>query len=239
MTRAESPWRPRPARGYSARPMDPDSIQVRLTAATVLDPLCLDALFPHPGRPVEVDMGCGTGRFLLARAARRPDVNYLGIDRLLGRIRKIARKAARAGADNVRLLRMDAYYTATYLIPAASIGAYHIYFPDPWPKARHHRHRLFNEPFMDALARTLRPGGVVLMATDHLPYFDEIADIVRDDRRFAPAPVALPAEEERTDFELLFMESKPIGRLAFRLRPPPAPAVAERSIPVDPAGSPA
>lgn len=214
-------------------------MQVRLTAQTVLDPVGLDALFPHPGRPVEVDMGCGKGRFLLARAARRPDVNFLGVDRLLGRIRKIARKAARAGAANVRLLRMDAYYTATYLIPDAGVRAYHIYFPDPWPKARHHRHRLFNEPFMDALARTLRPGGTVQLATDHLPYFDEIAAIVRDDRRFEPAPVALPAEEERTDFELLFMESKPIGRLAFRLREPPAAASPGRQIPIDPVTAPA
>jgi len=214
-------------------------MQVRLTSDTVLDPLRLDALFPHPGRPVEVDMGCGKGRFLLARSARRPEVNYLGVDRLLGRIRKIARKAARAGSENIRLLRMDAYYTATYLIPAASVDAYHIYFPDPWPKARHHRHRLFNGPFMDALARTLKPGGAVQLATDHLPYFDEIAGIVRDDRRFGPAPAALPAEEERTDFELLFMESKPIGRLAFRLLPPPAPATKERAIPIDPAGAPA
>jgi tRNA (guanine-N7-)-methyltransferase len=204
--------------------MEPASLLVRPTPATVMGPLPLAESFPHPGRTMEIDMGCGKGRFLLARARRRPEVNFLGIDRLLGRIRKIERRAIRTGMDNVRLLRMDAYYTATYLIPAASVATYHVFFPDPWPKTRHHRHRLFNEAFMDALARTLVPGGEVHLATDHLPYFDEIAAIVRDDPRFAPAPVEFPTDEERTDFELLFMERKPIGRLSFRLLAPGAPA---------------
>ncbi len=205
--------------------MESAGLQIRPTATTVLGPLPLAEAFPHPDRTMEIDMGCGKGRFLLARARRRPEVNFVGVDRLLGRLRKIERRAVRSDMSNVRLLRMDAYYTATYLVPAASVSAYHIFFPDPWPKTRHHRHRLFNEAFMDALARTLLPGGEVHLATDHLPYFDEIAAIVRDDRRFVPAPVQLPTDEERSDFELLFLEQKPIGRLSFRLLPPASPIV--------------
>lgn len=193
-------------------------IMLKLTAENVLDPLPLADAFPDPAHPIEIDMGCGKGRFLRARALRNPGINYLGIDRLLGRIRKIGKKAVREGLDNVRLLRMDAYYAATYLVPSASVSVYHVYFPDPWPKARHQRHRLFNEAFMDALARTLVPGGAVHLATDHLPYFDAIVRIVHDDARFVPAPVPFPTEDERTDFELLFFERKPIGRLSFRLR---------------------
>ncbi len=179
-------------------------------------------------------MGCGKGRFLLARARRCPEINFLGIDRLLGRIRKIERKAAREGLENLRLLRMDAFYTASYLIPAAGVSTMHVYFPDPWPKTRHHRHRLFNEDFMSALARILAPGASVHMATDHLPYFDEVVSIVRDDPRFCLVPAALPAETERTDFELLFMEHKPIGRLSFRLQPAAGATDPESAIPVDP-----
>ncbi len=193
-------------------------IMLKLTSENVLDPLPLADAFPNPGHPIEIDMGCGKGRFLRARARRCPGTNYLGIDRLLGRIRKIEKKAVREGLDNVRLLRMDAYYAATYLVPSACVSVYHVYFPDPWPKARHQRHRLFNEAFMDALARTLVPGGAVHLATDHLPYFDAIARIVCDDPRFVPAPVPFPTDDERTDFELLFLERKPIGRLSFRLR---------------------
>ena len=198
--------------------MPTEPISLRLTSQTVLDPLPLAQAFPHPDRPIEIDMGCGKGRFLIARAGKSPATNYLGIDRLLGRIRKIERRAGRLGLENVRLLRMDAFYAATYLVPAASVSAYHVYFPDPWPKTRHHRHRLFNEAFMDALARTLVPAGSVHLATDHLPYFQEIVGIVRGDLRFETIPVPLPPDDERTDFELLFLGTKPIGRLSFRLR---------------------
>ena len=189
---------------------------VRIALKDVLEPLPLSTCFPRPERPIEVDMGCGKGRFLLARARGCPETNHLGVDRLLGRIRKIDRKAVRAGLDNVRLLRMDAYYATTYLIPPECVRTYYIYFPDPWPKAHHQRHRLFNPAYMDALHRTLLPGGTVHMATDHLPYFAAVADIVRDDRRFELAPVFRPSDAERTDFELLFLGERPIGRCSFR-----------------------
>lgn len=191
----------------------------RIAVENVLEPLRLDGLFAHPGRPIEVDMGCGKGRFLVARAGAFRETNFLGVDRMLGRLRKIERRSARLGLDNVRLLRMDAFYATTYLIPTASVSTYYIFFPDPWPKVRHHRHRLFNAEYMNALHRTLAEGGTVHAATDHLPYFGEIASIVADDPRFELVPPFLPAEEERTDFELLFIEQKPIGRLSFRKRP--------------------
>ena len=199
-------------------PPDAPSLILRLSEREVLGPVRFGSYFERPDRPMEVDMGCGKGRFLLARAAAHPEVNFLGVDRLLGRLRKIERKARRAGLANVRLLRFDAYYAATYLIPAASVAAYYVFFPDPWPKVRHHRHRLFNEPFMDALARTLVPGGAVHAATDHMPYFHEIARILTSDPRFAPEPALLPSDDERTDFERLFHGVRPIGRCSVRLR---------------------
>ena len=198
--------------------MTPASLMVSLSGRETLGPVDFAARVERPGRPMEVDMGCGKGRFLLARAAAHPDVNFLGVDRLLGRLRKIERKAHRRGLTNVRLLRFDAYYAATYLIPAASVRTYYVFFPDPWPKVRHHRHRLFNEPFMDALVRTLAPGGGVHAATDHMPYFHEIARILTSDARFAPAPAFQPSDVERTDFERLYHGIRPIGRCSVRLR---------------------
>lgn len=182
-----------------------------------LEPFRLAELFPEPA-PFEVDVGCGKGRFLLARASAHPGTNYLGVDRLLRRIRKVDKKAARAGLNNVRLLRMDAFYAVTYLIPSASVCACHIFFPDPWPKKKHHHNRLFDRRFMDGLERTLLPGGVVNFATDHIPYFDEVRGLLEVDGRFEPVTPFVPCEEEKTDFELMFIEQKPIGRCSFRKR---------------------
>ena len=180
-----------------------------------LEPFRLADLFAAPA-PFEVDVGCGKGRFLLARAAAHPEINYLGVDRMLRRIRKVDRKAVRAGLDNVRLLRMDACYAVTWLIPSNCVSAYYVFFPDPWPKTKHHHHRLFDRRFMDALVRTLIPGGMVNFATDHLPYYDEVRGLLEADGRFEPAEAFVPCEEEKTDFELMFIGQKPIGRCSFR-----------------------
>ncbi len=188
----------------------------RLRPDNWLDPLPLQAAFPRPEAPIEADIGCGKGRFLLERARRFPEVNFLGIERLLGRLRKLDRKVVRAGLTNVRLLRMEAYYATRYLIPDGAISAYYLFFPDPWPKARHHDHRLIGAAFRDALARTLRPGGAVHVATDHLPYFEEIIGAFREDRRFEAIPAFEPTDAERTDFELRYLGHKPIGRCSFR-----------------------
>lgn len=197
-----------------------------------LHPLRLERWFPagETGpKPLEVDVGCGKGRFLLARAAAHPEINYLGIERQLVRVRRVDRQAALRGLTNIRLLRMEAYYAVTYLIPAGSVTTYYILFPDPWPKKRHHEHRLFNRMFLDSLHRTLVSGGRVHFATDHLPYFDEVVSIIRFDPRFAEIPAFEPNEEERTDFELLFLGRTRIGRYSFEKKIPARAAVGRSS----------
>jgi len=176
----------------------------------------VDSMFPHPGRPLEVDVGCGKGRFLLAHAEAHPDVNLLGVDRMLRRIRKIDRKAGRRKLENIRLLRMEAYYATTYLVPAESVTAYYIFFPDPWPKKKHHKHRLFDDRYMDALHRTLVPGGAVHFATDHLPYCEEVRGLLAADKRFSETEPYVPTENERTDFELWYIRRGEIGRCSVR-----------------------
>lgn len=180
-----------------------------------LRPMDLAGLFDQPARPVEVDVGSGKGRFLLARAAAHPDIHFLGIDRMLQRIRRVDRKALRLGLANLRLLRVDAYYAVTYLLPPASVDVFYVFFPDPWPKGRHRHHRLFHPRFNAALLRVLRPGGRLHVATDHLPYFEEIEKILRLDPGWTPLPPWRPAPEEKTDFELLYEATKPIGRASF------------------------
>lgn len=182
-----------------------------------LHPIPLERYFGNE-RPVEIDLGCGKGRFLLARARRHPDTNFLGIDRMLRRIRKVDNKAGRAGRANIRLLRIEGYYAVTYLIPAGRVAAYYILFPDPWPKKRHHDHRLFNPAFIEALHRTLVPGGRLHVATDHLPYFEEMCATLLASGRFDRAEAFVPEEEEQTDFERYYIERKSIGRASFRAK---------------------
>ena len=192
---------------------------LRIIPENYLDPIDFKQHFPHPERPLEVDIGCGKGRFLAGRSGRVPQHNFLGIERLLGRVHQSGRRCERAGRENVRIFRMEGFYAIRYLMPEAYVRAYYILFPDPWPKARHHAHRLFNPAFMDALHRTLEAGGTLHVATDHLPYFAEIDALLESDPRFERIAPFQPAEEERTDFELLFRD-KPIGRCSFRKRPP-------------------
>ena len=209
-------------------PLPPTTV---VTPATWTAALALGDMFPEP-RPLEVDVGCGKGRFLLARAGKHPGLNFLGIERLLVRVRKIDRKAVRAGLANVRLLRLEAAYTVEYLLPPACVTTYYILFPDPWPKRRHHRRRLFTPAFIDSLERTLVPGGCVHAATDHAEYFAQIRQLLAADARFEAAPTFVPEADERTDFELEFLsQGLEIGRCSFRKRqsaasaapPPPSP----------------
>lgn len=187
---------------------------VRIWPNDWLNPLPLTQYFEHPDKPLEVDVGCGKGRFLLARAQNHPEINLLGIDRMLRRIRKLDHRMVRLRLTNVRLLRMEAYYALTYLMPTEAVDTFYIFFPDPWPKKRHAEHRLFNPKFMDSLHRALKWGGRMHFATDHLPYYEAVKDLFRNDRRFREIEPFVPTEEEQTDFERWYIDRGPIGRLS-------------------------
>lgn len=166
--------------------------------------------------PLEVDVGCGKGAFLLSQAAARPEHNFLGIDRMLRRIRKLANKAERAGLENLRLLRIDAAYALSHMMPAASVSVYYVFFPDPWPKKRHHGKRFFDAAFLAAIRRSLKPGGLIHTATDHMPYFEDIENLLESDPAFRRVETFAPGREERTEFERYYVEQTQIGRASFQ-----------------------
>lgn len=195
-------------------PPVPHELSLRLWPENWLKPIPLEKVWNSKG-PRAVDLGCGKGRFLLAHAARHPEMRLLGIERKLRRIRKIDRKAVRAELRNIRLLRMEANYAMRYLIPAGWIDICYIYFPDPWPKDRHVDNRLLSSGFMDILDRTLSPQGVVHFATDHEPYFEQVCWILDKDARWFSVEPYHPHEDEVSDFELIHRVQKPIHRISF------------------------
>jgi tRNA (guanine-N7-)-methyltransferase len=146
-------------------------------------------------------------------AQRLPDKNFLGIERLLGRIRSSARKAASLG--NVRLLQMESSYAARYLLPAGSVETFYLLFPDPWPKRRHHRRRIVTQDFLTCVHTALEKNGVIYIATDHLDYFGKINEIARSTSGFAM--VKLDVELPPSGFELIFRQKgAPIHWLALQ-----------------------
>ena len=173
-------------------------------------------MFPDPTRPIEIDVGCGKGGFLLWAAGAQPATNFLGVERQLIRLRKVAKKIQDRQLTNARLLRVEAGYLVGKLIPAQSVSAYHIFFPDPWPKRRHQARRLFQPAFVLELHRTLRPGGAVNVATDDLDYFAQMQKVMGGSGRFRETAATVLPIEAQTEFEKIFLaKGRSIGRAKF------------------------
>ena len=169
--------------------------------------------------PLEIDLGCGDGTFVLEMARQFPDRNFLAVERLLGRVRRICKRASQAGLDNLRVLRLEARYTVEWLLPHASVSRLHLLFPDPWPKARHHRRRLVQGNFLHALRKALIPGGEFLFKTDHEDYFEWAREELALFGHFESLPWDEGSDElsfyPQTDFEAQWRAG---GRAVHQLR---------------------
>jgi tRNA (guanine-N7-)-methyltransferase len=164
-------------------------------------------------RPVELDLGAGDGGFALAYAAAHPEINLLAVERLLGRMRKIEKRAARAGQSNLRALRLEFGYTVKYLLPPESVSVAHILFPDPWPKRRHWPRRLVQAGFVRDLTAALRPEGELRFTTDHAAYFETAQEAVAEAGGLKRAAEWDWARDPKTDFQRTFeAEGRPIWR---------------------------
>jgi tRNA (guanine-N7-)-methyltransferase len=125
------------------------------------------------GHPVELEIGIGKGTFLTEQAKARPEVNFFGIEWANWFWRYASDRLRRNGCTNARAVRAEALFFLREHVPDASIAVLHVYFPDPWPKKRHHKRRLIQEPFMIQAKRVLAPGGRLQIVTDHKGYFEE------------------------------------------------------------------
>jgi tRNA (guanine-N7-)-methyltransferase len=186
------------------------------TLPSIVERIDLAKLFPT-AQPLEVELGSGDGSFLAEYARLHPEHNFIGVERLLGRVRKLDRKGRRAGLTNLRGVRIECSYFLEYLLPPASALALHIYFPDPWPKRKHHRHRLINDRFPLLARQALTPGGTVYLRTDDEDYFRQMIAVFASGAGFrqTETPEALAAR--LTDFERDFL-TRGVGTLRAAYR---------------------
>ena len=120
--------------------------------------------------PLEIEIGAGKGEFIIEHAAAFPEHDCLAVELSATITRVLALRCGRAGLGNLRVVRMDARTLVNLMLPDASVSAYHIYYPDPWPKERHVKHRLFTATLVASLFRTLEPGATAYIATDVRDY---------------------------------------------------------------------
>jgi len=183
---------------------------------SVVERLVLAQLFPA-SQPLEVELGCGDASLTVAYAARHPERNFLGVERLLGRLIKLDKKGRRLGLTNLRGIRIESAYLLEWLLPANSVSALHVYFPDPWPKKKHRRHRLINERFPALAHQVLQPGGKVFLRTDDADYFGQMREVFAADQRFRPIDTPAELAAVVTDFEKDFnAQGIPTLRAAYQ-----------------------
>lgn len=167
---------------------------------SILERVDLPQLFPTP-QPLHVELGCGDASFLAEFARQNPELNFIGVERLLGRVRKVDRKGRRLGLTNLRGIRIESAYFLEFLLPPHSAAAVHIYFPDPWPKKKHRRFRLINERFPVLARQALQPQGIVYLRTDDADYFEQMTAVFAADQHFRAVATPENLTAVVTDFE--------------------------------------
>ena len=182
-------------------------------------PQKIEGLFGKPG-PVEIEIGCGKGNFLVAYSEKHPQLAVLGIDaepsiaHLAGK-----RVAKRTHLPHARVLCGDAFYFFRDFLPEDCVQAFHMYFPDPWPKKRHRTRRILTPQFLAAIHRVARPDSAFYWATDFAQYHEEAMDL------FEATPWASieikeadPTAGIETNFEKKYKrEGRPIYRSVIRI----------------------
>ena len=190
---------------------------MELFPPSILEPLSLRDIF-RTDRLVEVDLGSGPGKFLVESALKFSDRNFLGIERLLGRVRKTCRVASEIGLTNLRVLRLELDYAVRYLLPENSVWRVHLNFPDPWPKRRHQTRRVVDGEFLEAIYRSLIDGGEFWIKTDHEAYFQQITRAATASDLWNPIDW-VDEGYPISDFEGQFLAKQlPIYRLRLRKR---------------------
>ena len=176
--------------------------------------------------PVEMEIGVGKGRFLLGAAAADREHDFFGLEIEAEYAAIVRVRAERAGLTNVRVERLDGKAFVHARLAAGCLAALHVYFPDPWPKKRHHKRRLVDPEWASAAARALEPGGLLRVASDHAEYWAVIDAVLSAEPLFAKlSPEEAGEWSTGTNYELKFLKSgRPIRKAVFRRVTSPASA---------------
>jgi tRNA (guanine-N7-)-methyltransferase len=167
--------------------------------------LHLDEVFCRAA-PLVLEVGFGNGETLVQQASENPDKDYIGIEVHEPGVGHCLLKARDAGIDNLRLLMHDAIEVLTSQIPLDSLSRVNLYFPDPWPKKRHHKRRIVQHDFLDLIADRLKEGGTLNIATDWAGYAEHIDEVLSRSVRFTCIERRVhdgeqPLDRPRTKFE--------------------------------------
>jgi tRNA (guanine-N7-)-methyltransferase len=163
-------------------------------------PRCIDfeAIFGRRA-PVVLEIGFGMGETTARTAAENPAVNYLGIEVHAPGVGSLLKQLDAAGLGNVRVVSHDAVEVMRDMVPPASLAGIHVFFPDPWPKKRHHKRRLVQPAFAALAASRLAPGGYIHVATDWEDYAHQVLEVLaatpglrNTAHGFAPRPPTRP-----------------------------------------------
>jgi tRNA (guanine-N7-)-methyltransferase len=198
------------------RKLDPtlDLSRHHFTLDQVPQPFDPAALFGRAA-PLEVELGSGKGLFLAAAAAARPECNFLGLEIAKKYAAHSAAKLVRRGLTNAAIVSGDGLRFFHEFLPADSVTAVHVYFPDPWWKARHKKRRVMNEPFLADVRRVLVAGGTLHFWTDVAEYFQTTLDLmVRVSPLLGPLPVPERAPDHDLDYRTHFERRKRKAGLA-------------------------
>jgi tRNA (guanine-N7-)-methyltransferase len=190
--------------------------------ASLAAPLPLAGLVPGAAS-WEVEIGFGKGRYLLRRCLESPGQGFLGIEQVAEYQQRFVQRARRLRAQNWAALRGEALYLMSAVLPRGFAAAVHVYFPDPWPKSRHHKRRLFDPETVDLVAGLLAPGGRLFFATDFLSYGEVVWDLLCRYPCWTVHRRDFPWEDgARTNYEAKYIaQGRPILRLEAAITVPP------------------
>ncbi|PYQ59733.1 MAG: tRNA (guanosine(46)-N7)-methyltransferase TrmB [Acidobacteria bacterium] len=164
--------------------------------------------------PVVLEVGSGKGRFLIASAIERPDLNFIGIEKSLHYYRVIRDRVTKRGLRNVRLINHDAFLILQKMINDNSISEIYMYFPDPWPKRREQKRRIIRPEALTEMRRVLVDGGSGIYVTDHREYFDAAAPLIAQFFR-SETRIPGPSDPPRTNYEAKYRAE---GREIYEVR---------------------
>ena len=215
-----------PRRPPKKPPADLDLSGHLLRLSDLPDRLDPSSIFVNEG-PVELEVGCGKGMFLVSATAADPTRNFLGIEVSGGYARMTAGKLAQAAVTNGAIIHGDAMHLVRSLLPDQSVAGVHVYFPDPWWKARHRKRRILNPIFLRHAARILPHNGRLHIWTDVEEYFEEAVSVTNATGLYGPSTEESPGGPEtpyRTHFERRTrLAGAPVWRVAFPRNEQPVP----------------